>query len=66
MHPEGELWYAVGSADNTLKNKEKLVKKIENSACASNNSQFSILNSQFVNVRITSAEPHDLFGEIVL
>ncbi len=28
-------------------------------------SQFSILNSQFVEVRITSAEPHDLFGEIV-
>ena len=45
---------------------ENLKLIIENSACASNNSQFSILNSQFVNVRITSAEPHDLFGEIVL
>jgi ribosomal protein S12 methylthiotransferase len=29
------------------------------------NSQFSILNSQFTKVRITGAESHDLFGELV-
>ena len=51
LHPEGELWYAVGSADNTLKNKDNPVKKIDNSAGASNNSQFSILNSQFIECR---------------
>jgi ribosomal protein S12 methylthiotransferase len=29
------------------------------------NSQFSIFNSQFTKVRITGAESHDLFGELV-
>jgi glyoxylase-like metal-dependent hydrolase (beta-lactamase superfamily II) len=43
LHPEREL--------NTLKNKDNPVKKIENSAGASNNSQFSILNSQFIECR---------------
>jgi hypothetical protein len=72
LHPEREL--------NTLKDKDNPVKKIENSACANDNSQFSILlpgsngdtacdrsgaNSQFTKVRITAAETHDLYGELV-
>jgi len=59
---------------------ENLKLKIENSACANDNSQFSILlpgsngdtacdrsgaNSQFTKVRITAAETHDLYGELV-
>ena len=61
---EGDFLVGRTQYDSPEVDDEVLI-PFENSACASNNSQFSILNSQFTKVRITSAEPHDLYGEIV-